>query len=113
MLWQALDDKYIGMGGSLIRCVYTQSSTSFLRLLSALSQDWKLQMADREDAEGPIPLDDGPVEDEVLEDLDGDDVTFIFCSIFLAQIPPPRGKLVSHLRMLQVEISMLRSREEI
>ena len=26
--------------------------------------------------EGPIPLDDGPVEDEVLDDMDGDDAAF-------------------------------------
>ena len=69
-------------------------------------------MADMEDAEGPIPLDDGPVEDEVLEDLDGDDAVFILFNIS-SQSLPPKGKLVSHLRMLQVEISMLRSREEI
>ena len=66
-------------------------------------------MAAMKDAEGPIPLDDGPVEDEVLEDLDGDGAVFILFYIS-SQIPPPRGKLVSHLRMLQVEISISRLR---
>ena len=44
-------------------------------------------MADREDAEGPIPLDDGPVEDEVLEDMDGDDVAFILFYISCPDSP--------------------------
>merc|ERR1711953_784637 len=34
------------------------------------SHGWNLEMAAMKDAEGPIPLDDCPVEDEVLEDLD-------------------------------------------
>ena len=39
-------------------------------------------MADMEGAEeGPVPLDDGPVEDEVFEDMDGDDVGFCFDSL--------------------------------
>ena len=36
-----------------------------------------------EDVEGPIPLDDGPVEDEVLEDFEGDDVGLAFFFNFL------------------------------
>ena len=36
-------------------------------------------MEDMEGAEeGPVPLDDGPVEDEVLEDMDGD-----FANLFI------------------------------
>ena len=83
-----------------------------MRDKKSVSQVWKLEMADVEDADVPIPLDDGPVEDEVLEDLDGDDAAFNLFYIS-CQIPPPRGKLVSHLRMLQVEISISRSRKEI
>ena len=45
-----------------------------------------------EDAEGPIPPDDGPVEDAVLVDMDGDDVAFIF-SIFHAH----KGANWSHI----------------
>ena len=40
-------------------------------------------MADMEGAEeGPVPLDDGPVEDEVFEDMDGDDGRFSFDLLF-------------------------------
>ena len=39
--------------------------------------------------EGPIPLDDGPVEDEVLDDMDGDDVGFglLFTFIIFSDAP--------------------------
>ena len=56
-----------------------------LRLLSALvaSQSCGLHMADTKGAEeGPVPLDDGPVEDEVFEDMDGDDRRFCFDLLF-------------------------------
>ena len=39
-------------------------------------------------AEGPIPPDDGPVEDAVLVDMDGDDVAFIFFLYFM----PTKGQ---------------------
>ena len=42
-----------------------------------------------EEEEGPIPLDDGPVEDEVLDDMDGDDVGFglLFTFIIFSDAP--------------------------
>ena len=33
---------------------------------------------EREDTEEPIPLDDGPVEDEVLDDMHGDEKGLFF-----------------------------------
>ena len=50
-------------------------------------QSCGLDMADMEAAEeGPVPLDDGPVDDEVFEDMDGDDVGFCFDLCFFPQI---------------------------
>ena len=38
--------------------------------------------------EGPIPLDDGPVEDEVLDDMDGDvDFCLLFTFIIFSDSP--------------------------
>ena len=69
-------------------------------------------MEDMEDMEGteegPVPLDDGPLEDEVLEDMDGG-FDNLFVSTFVSQIQPPRGRLISYLQMLQLEISISRS----
>ena len=46
-------------------------------------------MADMEGAEeGPVPLDDGPVDDEVFEDMDGDDRRFCFDLLFFPRFVP-------------------------
>ena len=63
-----------------------------------------------EEEEGPIPLDDGPVEDEVLDDMDGDDVGFgLLFTFIIFSDAPPRARLVLYLQMLQLEMSISRS----
>lgn len=42
--------------------------------------------------EGPVPLDDGPVEDDVFDDMDGDDVGFCFDLCFSSPDAPTKGQ---------------------
>ena len=46
---------------------------------------------EREDTEEPIPLDDGPVEDEVLDDMHGDENKFTL-SYFSCPDSATKGK---------------------